>query len=404
MSLTFAFAVIFAYTIELLYTPVASGLTDQDYGDIVDGMKTLAANIAFGSLGTIIASLFGNILLYYGFGVAVERMNRRVRDDAFKSLCRQECGYFDANPVGKITSELQDDAALVHSFTGEPIRSLVVSLASVLVGVVIGFVYMWPFALLFLGILPFLGFGAEMEMKMYYSGEDEGDDEVEDEHSPGGIVVESLLNVRTIASLTMEEAKLIEYSEALAHQDAHPLRNNCIKGCGSGLGQFFQYWGLGLMFWFGAWLLSEYPNTYEFRDFLISMMALFFSLYGLTVAFENATDRTKAKIAAERIFSLIDRASAIDPLAEDGDHPDEIFVVTADVTPVGEHNQNKKKHHHHDKKKRASSKKLLKDTDEKEKKHKRKSSKKLLTTEDGETSPRKPSSKKEVAKDADDSE
>ncbi|KAL3921336.1 MAG: hypothetical protein SGARI_006706, partial [Bacillariaceae sp.] len=130
--LTYPFTVIFAYMIELLYTRVPTGLSDQQYDDIVDDMKTLAGNIAFGSLATIVASLFGNILLYYGFGVAVERMNQRVRDNAFKSLCRQECGYFDANPVGKITSELQDDAALVHSFTGEPIRSLVVSLSSVL--------------------------------------------------------------------------------------------------------------------------------------------------------------------------------------------------------------------------------------------------------------------------------
>jgi hypothetical protein len=84
-------------------------------------------------------------------------------------------------------------------------------------------------------------------MQMYVTGEDEGDDTVEDEHSPGGIVVESLLNVRTIASLTMEEGKLEEYREALHQQDAHPLRNNCIKGSGSGLGQFFQFWGLALM-------------------------------------------------------------------------------------------------------------------------------------------------------------
>ncbi|KAL3906406.1 MAG: hypothetical protein SGILL_009283, partial [Bacillariaceae sp.] len=242
-----AWGFIFAYTIELLYSPVLPDQLDGYYSTVVDDMKTLAANIAFGSLGTIFASLIGNILLYYGFGVAVERMNQRVRDDAFKSLCRQECGYFDAKPVGKITSELQDDAAMIHSFTGEPIRSLIVSLSSVLVGIVIGFYFMWPFALLFIGILPFLAFGAEMEMQMYYNGEDEGDDTVEDENSPGGIVVESLLNVRTIASLSMEETKLTEYSEALHHQDAHPLRNNCVKGCGSGLGQFFQYWGIGLM-------------------------------------------------------------------------------------------------------------------------------------------------------------
>jgi ATP-binding cassette, subfamily B (MDR/TAP), member 1 len=106
-------------------------------------MKTLAANIAYGSLGTIFATLIGNVLLYYGFGVAVERMNQRVRNDAFGSIARQECGYFDAHPVGSITSQLQDDAALLHSFSGAPIRALIVSLASVAVGLVIGFYYMW---------------------------------------------------------------------------------------------------------------------------------------------------------------------------------------------------------------------------------------------------------------------
>jgi ATP-binding cassette, subfamily B (MDR/TAP), member 1 len=88
-------------------------------------MKTLAANVAYGSLASIVASLIGNILLYYGFGIAAERMNRRVRNAAFKSLVRQEVAFFDSHPVGTLTSQLQDDAALVHSFSGEPIRSLV---------------------------------------------------------------------------------------------------------------------------------------------------------------------------------------------------------------------------------------------------------------------------------------
>ena len=68
------------------------------------------------------------------------------------------------NATGSITSQLAEDAALLHSFSGEPIRTMVLNLSSVLVGVVISFVYMWPFALLSLATIPFLGFGAEMEM------------------------------------------------------------------------------------------------------------------------------------------------------------------------------------------------------------------------------------------------
>ena len=152
-----------------------------------------------------------------------------------------------------------------------------------------------------------------------YVGTDEGDDDEDlDEHSPGGIVIESLLNIRTVASLTMEESKLVEYNEALRHEDPTPIKTNFVKGSGFGTGQLFQYFGLALMFWFGAWLLHRFPETYEFRDFIIAQFALFFSMYGLTVALEGATDRKKAKLAADRIFDLTARKSAIDPLQRDG--------------------------------------------------------------------------------------
>ena len=58
------------------------------------------------------------------------------------------------------------------------------SLSSVLVGVVVSFYYMWPSALVSLCIIPFMGFGAEMEMKMYMGDATEGDIK-EGEDGPG---------------------------------------------------------------------------------------------------------------------------------------------------------------------------------------------------------------------------
>jgi ATP-binding cassette subfamily B (MDR/TAP) protein 1 len=138
-----AWGFIFAYTIELLYTPVApcdaiDAVCKIYWNSVKDTMQDLASSIAWGSFGTMMAAFFGNILLYYGFGVAVERMNRRVRNEMFQSLIRQEVGYFDSHNVGSLTAQLQDDAAMVQSFTGEPIRSLIVSLSSVCVGLVVG--------------------------------------------------------------------------------------------------------------------------------------------------------------------------------------------------------------------------------------------------------------------------
>jgi len=72
------------------------------------------------------------------------------------------------------------------------------------------------------------------------------------------------------------------------------------------------------MFWWGAWLLSNYPDKFTYREYLISMFALFFSLYGLTLAAQGAVNREKAKQAAARIFELTDRESLIDPLSDSG--------------------------------------------------------------------------------------
>jgi ATP-binding cassette subfamily B (MDR/TAP) protein 1 len=77
-------------------------------------------------------------------------------------------------------------------------------------------------------------------------------------------------------------------------------------------------WSFALMFFWGGWLLFNYPSTFSFRKFLISMFALFFSLYGLAVAAQGAVNRDKAKQAANRIFALIDRQSQIDPLSDLG--------------------------------------------------------------------------------------
>ena len=84
-------------------------------------------------------AVLGQMMVFYGFGNASERMNKRVRDAAFPSLLRQEVAYFDKPSVGKITSPLQDDAARLHTFTGEPIRSFLIAVSSLLTGLVLSF-------------------------------------------------------------------------------------------------------------------------------------------------------------------------------------------------------------------------------------------------------------------------
>ena len=214
---------------------------------------------------------------------------------------------------------------------------------------------MWPFALLSIGVIPFMGFATALEMKRFL-GEDEGSEVVEDGcDSPGGIIVETLLNIRTVSALTLEEQRLDDYEKALAKAEGNVLSDSAVSGALSGLSIAIQQvscymgmyqtwacikllcstfillkilygipfntktkWVNALQFWWGGWLIFNYPEKFAFNDFLISMFALLFSLFALGAAAQGATDKKKAEAAAGRLFYIINRKSAIDPLSSVG--------------------------------------------------------------------------------------
>jgi ATP-binding cassette subfamily B (MDR/TAP) protein 1 len=149
-------------------------------------------------------------------------------------------------------------------------------------------------------------------------GEDEGAGGDESDDGAGSIAVETLLSIRTVASLAIENMRSQEYAAAIKREDPSSVMTNLKKGFATGLGYFIQLWGQALMFWWGGWLQSNYPERYGFRAFLISMFALLFSLSGFSIALVGVTDQVKAKQAAGRIFALIDRESTINSLSKEG--------------------------------------------------------------------------------------
>jgi ABC transporter transmembrane region len=85
-----------------------------------------------------------------------------------------------------------------------------------------------PVALMTLAILPLMAFGAQSEMEMYF-GADEADEQVK-AGSPGAIVAEALSNIRTVASLALEEERAKSYQDALEKENKAPIMSIVKKG------------------------------------------------------------------------------------------------------------------------------------------------------------------------------
>jgi ATP-binding cassette subfamily B (MDR/TAP) protein 1 len=139
-------------TITLLFTPVFPcqdgaapplapptpyATCDAYWTGTADSMRQRSFTVAGYWACLVVACLLGNAVMFYGFGRASESLNKRIRDSSFLALLRQEVAFFDKRSVGAITSQLQDDAARVHAFSGEPIRTVISALGSVAIGVVI---------------------------------------------------------------------------------------------------------------------------------------------------------------------------------------------------------------------------------------------------------------------------
>jgi len=157
-----------------------------------------------------------------------------------------------------------------------------------------------------------------VEMKQYMGDKESNLDAADELNSPGGILVETLLNMRTVSALTLERRRYKDYENSLLKCEPNYCREAFVGGLTSGLSTSVQQWINALLFWFGGWLLFKFPLKYSFSDYLIAQFSVLFGLFGLAAAFQDMTDRKEVEKSAGRIFYLLDRKSEIDPLSDEG--------------------------------------------------------------------------------------
>jgi ATP-binding cassette, subfamily B (MDR/TAP), member 1 len=141
----------YSQMIGLLFTPVApcplsNGTITQPFASCeeywsstADSMQQRSYSVAAYWGALVVLCIVGHLVQFYGFGYASDRLNKRIRDMSFLALLRQEVAYFDKRGVGSLLSQLQDDAARIHAFSGEPVRTVVTALAAAVIGVALAF-------------------------------------------------------------------------------------------------------------------------------------------------------------------------------------------------------------------------------------------------------------------------
>ncbi|KAF2077589.1 hypothetical protein CYY_001130 [Polysphondylium violaceum] len=298
------------------------------------------------------AGLANFIQIYFFTGIG-EKLTYRLRKMSFYSILCQDIGWFDMpeNSTGILTANLATDSTLVQGMTSQRLGLLVQNVVTCVAGLVIAFISGWKLTLVILACVPVIAFAGKVEMD-FFQGFSQKNKEAYG--GSGQIASEAIGGIRTVSSFTCEQKVLDKFTENLKGPIKMSFKKSNVSGFAFGFSQATLFFIYTLAYWYGGKLVDqgEWPADKDLvQNYCVDnfdptfyadeaqcvkvqntihgfgiMMRVFFAIImsamgiGNTMAF--APDMAKAKMAANSIFSLIDRNSKINPMSTEGARPE----------------------------------------------------------------------------------
>uniref|UniRef100_A0A7N6B0Q5 ATP-binding cassette, sub-family B (MDR/TAP), member 4 n=1 Tax=Anabas testudineus TaxID=64144 RepID=A0A7N6B0Q5_ANATE len=305
------FAVIFSKIITVFANPDL---------DVVKERSTFFS-LMFAVIGGV--SFFTMFLQGFCFGKSGEILTLKLRLRAFKSMMRQDLGWFDnpKNSVGALTTRLATDAAQVQGATGVRLATMAQNFANMGTSVIISFVYSWEMTLLILAVVPIMAMAGAAEIKLL-TGHAAKDKKELEKAGKVSIATEAIENIRTVASLNREPKfeSLYEENLEVPYKYENAVKKAHIYGFTYSFSQAMIYFAYAGCFRFGAWLIQE--NRIGVEAVFLVISAVLYGAMALGEANSFAPNYAKAKLSASHLMMLVNREPAIDNLSQQGESPD----------------------------------------------------------------------------------
>jgi ABC-type multidrug transport system fused ATPase/permease subunit len=256
-----------------------------------------------------IFQLFTFILNVGFFTMSGELLTMRMRLMCFAAVLRQNIAWFDheKQSTGALTAKLADDATQVKGLFGQLLGSLVQSLVTVCVGIGISMYYSWQLSLIILATIPILAVAGHYQMKTQHRMGSESKNSSEEALA---VPTEAISNVRTVATISKEEHFYVEYQEQMAPSYSRAIHSVLVSSIGQGFSAGARMFVNALSYWVGAkFMINGTLNAGQVQG---SIFTVLFMAMGLAQATQNSPSITKAKLAAQSMFEIVDRVPEID--------------------------------------------------------------------------------------------
>jgi ABC transporter fused permease/ATP-binding protein len=242
------------------------------------------------------------------FGVAGERVVKRLRERLYTSILDQEIAFFDQSRTGELTSRLNTDTAVLQNAVSVNVSLALRSVAQAVGGV--GFLLYTSLRLtaLMLAVVPAVALGAVIYGRRVRRLARDVQDALA---VASGGAEESIAGIRTVRAFTAEPVEASRYAQGMDKALGLARRRIFAGGTFMAVASFAAYGAAALVFWYGGRMVLEGRiSAGQLTSFLIYTLIVAFALGGLA---DLWADFMRAAGAAERVFELLDRAPVIPP-------------------------------------------------------------------------------------------
>ncbi|KAJ3958572.1 hypothetical protein N0V92_004845 [Colletotrichum tropicale] len=247
--------------------------------------------------------LLANLASWSAFGYLAEKLLYRIRVLSFRSLFQQELEWHQSenrNPT-TLLSVITKDAAAIGGFSGSIMGTIFAVIVNLLVAIIYSHILAWRIAIVCLVILPILLGSGIMQIRVL--------SRFEEKHAGAyaqavGITVESVNSIKTVATLSLEHEVLGQYKRALKGPKREIISASAIANIWLAIANSTGNIIYAFAYWWGSKQIVEGRATQT--QFLIILVAMLVGAQLWGQMFSLAPEVTRARMAASRIFSLLD--------------------------------------------------------------------------------------------------